>query len=242
MSESGLAIGTFGIGVSPVGAFQGPPYPNPNPAPDSNAIGKFVVNVSPWGTIPPFNFWVTAQSEYANSKTIMSMISSFNDAIDMTENFDNLFDKIWNIDSAEGYGLDVLGRIVGVGRTIPIPGNTSQYLGFNEADDSSFTGFGQGGFYSGGGITNNLVLNDYDFRRLILAKAYGNISDGSIPSLNQILMSLFRGRGTVYAADNQNMSITLTFNFVITPQELAIVELSGVLPIPAGVAVIISIP
>ena len=121
------------------------------------------------------------------------MIQAFNAAADQTQNFDNLLDMIWNVLTAIGYGLEVWGRIVGVGRALSFPGSVS-YLGFEEAG-SSWTGFGQGILFSGGGTTTNFLLSDSDFRRLILAKAAANITDGSIRSFNAILLALFPQRG-----------------------------------------------
>lgn len=213
---------------------SGPPYP-PTNLPGSNAIGSFAIGVSPIGTISPFNPWATIISQYSNSPVLDALILAFNAAMDQTENIDNFYDLIWNIATAKGYGLDVWGRIVGASRTLEFPGD-SNLFGFNEAG-SSWTGFGQGGFYSGNGTTANFVLSDADFRTLIYAKAAGNISDGSIPALNNILMTLFGSRGPCYVADHQNMTMTYTFTFALTPVELAIVQLSGVLPNPAGVAI-----
>lgn len=215
------------------------PYPRfaPGFAPGSNAIGSFQVGVSPIGTISSFDVWSTVISQYADSPRITDMIAAFNAAMDQTQNFENLFDLVWNVDTAKRYGLDVWGRIVGVSRTLSFPG-TVTYLGFEEA--GSWTGFGQGGFYSGGGTTTNFNLADSDFRTLILAKAAGNISDGAIPSVNAVLLSLFPLRGDCYVADNGNMSLTYTFKFALNPVERAIVLESGVLPSPAGVVVNIS--
>ena len=218
----------------------GPPYPHPDPAPGSTGIGDFIIGVSPIGTIAAFDVWATVLSQYANSPRLTAMIVSFNEAMDQTANFDNLYDFIWNITTATGYGLDVWGRIVGVARTLTLPSGVD-YLGFGEAG-SSWTGFGQGGFYSGGGISPNLVLSDADYRVLILAKAAGNISDGSIPALNAILMRLFPNRGDAYVVDGLDMSLTYTFTFPLAPVELAIIQQSGVLPNPAGVVVNISSP
>lgn len=212
---------------------SGPPYPNPAP-PGSNAIGLFQIGVSPIGTIAPFLPWTTIISQYSNSPVLDALILSFNAAIDQTENIDNFYDMIFNIATAQGYGLDVWGRIVGVGRTLQFPGDINQF-GFNEAN--SWTGFGQGGFYSGGGTTTNFMLSDPDFRTLIYAKAAGNISDGSIPAINNILMTLFPHRGRCYVVDGLDMTLTYAFEFTLTPVELAIVQLSGVLPNPAGVAI-----
>lgn len=215
---------------------SGPPYPRyaPGHAPGSNAIGTFQIGVSPIGTISTYDAWAPIISQYANSPVVDDMIQRFNAAMDQTVNLEHLYDMVWNVATARGYGLDVWGRIVGVVRTLQFPVNTSQ-LGFNEAN--SWTGFGQGGFYSGGGTSPNFVLSDADFRTLILAKAAGNISDGSIPSINGILLRLFPFRGACYVADGLNMSLSYVFEFPLTPVELAIVQLSGVLPSPAGVAI-----
>lgn len=214
----------------------GPPYPlyAPGFTPGSNGIGMFQIGISPIGDLSQFNVWATIISQYANSPILTSMIQSFNAAMDQTENIDNLYDMIWNIATAQGYGLDVWGRIVGVSRALTFLGSV-QYLGNEEA--SSWTGFGQGILFSGGGTTTNFLLQDNDYRRLILAKAAGNVSDGSILSLNAILLQLFPLRGNCYVADNQNMTATLTFQFTLNPVELAIVQQSGVLPYPCGVVI-----
>lgn len=217
---------------------SGPPYPNPNPAPGSNAIGSFQIGISPIGTIPTFNPWTTIIAQYANSPRITALIESFNAAMDLTKPLEDFYDMVWNIQTAVGYGLDVWGRIVGVQRAIQIPGNVTLF-GFGEAG-SSWTGFGQGGFYTGQSITQNFVLQDPDFRKLILAKAAGNISDGAIPSVNQILLTLFPNRGACYVADGLDMSLTYTFKFALTPPELAIVSQLDVLPNAAGVVINIS--
>lgn len=217
----------------------GPPYPHPTFAPGSNSIGQFRIGVSPIGTISPFDPWATIISQYGNSPILDGIVTSFNDAIDQTQNFDSFYDNVWNLPTAVGWGLDVLGRIVGVSRTIPLPGNVT-YFGFEESN--SWVGFGQGGFYSGGGITPNYVLSDNDFRVLIVAKAAGNISDGSILTLNKILLTLFPNRGLCYVQDNQNMSLTFVFGFVLNVIELAIIQLSGVLPVPSGVVVSVQTP
>lgn len=221
---------------------SGPPYPRyaPGFAPGSNGVGSgFAIGVSPIGTIPSFDVWTTIISQYADSGRLTSLIESFNDAMDQTQNMDNLYDLVWNVLTAQGYGLDVWGRIVNVTRALSFPGTIS-YLGFEEA--ASWTGFGQGILFSGGGTTTNFQLSDADFRRLVMAKAAANITDGSIPSFNAILLSLFPLRGKCYVADNLDMTATLTFQFGLNPIELAIVQQKDVLPYPCGVVVNVSQP
>jgi hypothetical protein len=213
-----------------------PSYPT-GTAPGANAIGSFAIGQSPIGTIAPFNEWVTVISQYANSPILTGMIEAFNAAVDPTQIIDNIYDMIWNVLTATGYGLDVWGRIVNVNRALVFSGSTT-YIGWEEAG-SSWTGFNQGIWFSGGGTTTNILLQDSDFRRLILAKAATNICNGSIPSINSILLNLFPLRGSCYVKDNLNMSMVYVFDFTLSPVELAIIAQSGVLPNPAGVAVTI---
>ena len=211
---------------------SGPPYPHPSPAPGSNAIGSFTIGVSPIGTISSFDTWATVINQYGKSPTIDALLSSFSAAVDMTESFDNFYDWMWDVQTAQGYGLDVWGRIVGVTRVLELPGSVA-YFGFQEAN--SWVGFNQAPFFSGGSFNNNFSLQDADFRTLIFAKAASNISDGSILSINAILLGLFPNRGDCYVTDGENMTMTYTFAFPLTPIDLAIVEQSGVLPKPTGV-------
>lgn len=213
---------------------SGPPYPRSSAAAGA-AIGEFVIGSSPIGgeSATTFDFWSTIISQYANSPILTQLISNFFDYIDQTTNLGNFFDLIWNVDTAQGYGLDVWGRIVGVTRTIAVP--AGDFFGFEE---SSPTGkpFNTAPFYAGPISTNNYLLSDTAFRTLIFAKALANISDGSIPSINQILLNLFPGRGNCYATDGEDMTMTYTFEFVLSSVEQAILQQSGVLPKPVGVS------
>jgi hypothetical protein len=219
-------------------ADSGPPYP-PGPAPGSNGIGLFQIGVSPIGTIPTFDVWKTVISQYANSPILTGLIVNLFAYLDQTANIDLFFDNVINVLTAQGSGLDVWGRIVGVNRVLQV--QVGDNLGFQEALPGSDP-FGQGAFYSGAPLTSNYALSDDAYRQLILAKAAANITNGSIPALNQILLSLFPGRGACYVTDGQDMTMTYTFGFSLTPLDLAVVANSGVLPKPVGVkATIVSL-
>ena len=60
----------------------------------------------------------TVASEYGNSPTILALIDSFNAAVDPSSNIDQFWAIIWNVTTAQGFGLDIWGRIVGVTRII----------------------------------------------------------------------------------------------------------------------------
>ena len=218
---------------------SGPAYPPP-PVAGSNGIGAFAIGVSPVGDIPPFPVWDTILDEYANAPAITATITSMFAAADQTANLDNFYDQVWNIDTCGTYGLGVWGRIVGVPSNVLPYTTVPPSFGFSQAS-TSLT-FGQGAFYSGVYSTQNFTLSPDVYRRLIKAKAAANISNCSIPSINNILQILFPNRGNAYVTDGGGMSMTYTFTFALTPAEVAIVQQSGVLPVPSGVAVSYSIP
>lgn len=239
---------------------SGPPYPRP-PAGVPNGLGQFAIGISPIGGVPPFDVWQTVISQFANSNRLTTLITNLFAYLDQTANFEMFFDYIMNVDTAAGYGLDVWGRIVGVNRVLQV--NAGDWFGFAEALPGSQT-FGFGSFYSGGKLTDNYALSDEAYRTLIFAKAAANITNGSIPAINRILMDLFPNRGNAYVTEGYHsstwfgfaestnaegfgqapfysgssigsMEMTYTFTFQLTPVELAIVQNSGVLPKPTGV-------
>lgn len=176
----------------------------------------------------------TVISQYDQAPTLNAWIEAFNQWIDPEKNIDEFFDRVWNIDTAIGYGLDVWGRILGIGRVIAVA--DGNYWGFNEATDADTYGpGGESPFYSGQKLTSNVMLDDQGFRTLLLAKAAANICDGSIPGINQILLMLYAGRGNCYVVDNLDMTMTYKFEFAMTPLEQSIAIAAGILPKPAGV-------
>lgn len=203
--------------------------------PGSNAIGSFIIGVSPIGDIPDDRFvWKSILSQYANSPILTRLIENCFAYLDQTLNFQDFFDQVMNIDTAQGYGLDVWGRILNVGRTLTVGGD-QVYFGYEESGEEAQP-FNQAPFYSGQQIGQNFVLTDSAYRVLLFAKAAFNICDGSIPAINSILLTLFPNRGNCYVVDNLNMSMTFKFDFTLTPVELAIVSQSGVLPVSTGVS------
>ena len=218
--------------------------PNPFPSVEANSFGDFAFGVGMFGSIPNFDYQKTIASQFANSPRITQLLNFFFQWFDPTRIIDDWYGNVWDIVSARGYGLDVWGRIVGVSRQLQVA--TGKYFGFSEGNvNLDYDNFGPGGqspFYAGELLTTNYTLTDQVFRTLIYAKAAANISDGSIPSLNNILMTLFGQSGTVYVNDVGGMVLDIVFEFIPTPLQLAIVTNSGVLPIPTGVTANIVVP
>jgi hypothetical protein len=175
----------------------------------------------------------TVQSEYGNSPTLLALINNFNAYIDPCVDIDNFYANVWDIDSAVGFGLDIWGRIVGVGRNLLIPQPLS-YFGFSEGGPTAYP-FGQQVFYNKETAPpQTYALPDTEYRSLIMAKALYNISTCSAPALNQLLKNLFPGI-RCYVNDLGNMQMRYTFESILTPIQFAIITQSGVIPKPAGV-------
>ncbi len=188
------------------------------------------------------NVGQTVLSQYACSPSLNALLEGWNQCFDPAQSIENWFDNLWNIETAQGYGLDVWGRIVGVSRVLRMA--SGQYLGFAEANDLTEQGFNTAPWYAGRvvvGDFTNCSLSDAGLRQLIYAKALANITDCSVLSLNAILRTLFAGQGDAWVEDNTNMSMTYAFGFVPTDVQVSIIENAGVLPRPAGVAVSYSI-
>lgn len=201
----------------------------------SSAIGDFIIGVSQIGD-PPFDWQQTILSQYSASTILLTYLDFLAQNLDVTDAVGGFYDNVWNIDTAVGWGLDFWGKIVGVSRVLAV---TSPFFGFANAGDVNIVGFDQAPFYSGQSLTGNVSLSDDAFRQLILAKAAANISDCSIPSINQILISLFGASGICYVQDNGDMTMAYVFGFALSPVQISIIETAGILPRPTGVSVTI---
>lgn len=179
----------------------------------------------------------TIISQYGQSPTLRQLIDDMNDYIDPNVDIDAFYARYWNVDTAVGEGLDIWGRIVGVGRLLRITAN-DPILGFdNPSTPPDWQTFGHGRFADGSAVGGGEAyeLPDDAFRVLILTKALSNIVATTAASLNRLLRNLFPGRGRVYVRDLGGMAMQFVFNFSLTPVEYAIVAQSGALPHPAGV-------
>lgn len=160
----------------------------------------------------------TIISQYGTSATIVQLVQNMNQYLDPRADFDTFFNYVWNVETAQGFGLDIWGRIVGVERSINVPGDTPNPGMF------PFTA----GVYE---------MTDAEYRGVVLIKALANITNCTAEGLNQLLSNLFALRGRCYVRDLGSMSMEFRFEFWLEPFEYVIIAESGVAPRPAGVSV-----
>lgn len=197
--------------------------------------------------------------QYAASPIIQQLIADRRDYFEALW-VDEFYNKVWNVDTAQGFGLDIWGRIVVIGRSVRIT-TFDRTFGYYEAwsggggapplsgpliingmafilSSSSSTGttddrvtpFDDAPFYDGIQDSEVVVLSDSAYRKLILAKALANISDCSMPSLNYALRNLFDGSDTRRCYATTNNRMDLSYVF-----EFALTPVERTLAVSAGV-------
>jgi hypothetical protein len=188
----------------------------------------------------------TVISQYSSSETMMRLIQNMNEYIDPTADIDGFFDYVWNVETAQGFGLDIWGRIVGVSRSVQIP-DVGTFFGFqNGTSPEEFAPFGQEPFYNGSATSFTYLLTDEIYRTVIMAKALSNISEVTAPAVNQLLHNVFPGI-QCHVVDLggegfRNMAIRYIFYSPLSATQYAIIAQTGVILRPAGVSYDIYFP
>lgn len=206
------------------------------------------------------NVTQTILSQYGNSPAIKGLITTFNDAVLPDLDLFNFYQNIFNPQTGVGYGLDVWGQIVGISRNLKVD-TQNLYFGFIQEQSGSGTlqpqPFNQAPFFSGVGTSSTYTLGDPQYRQLIFAKAFANISDLSVKSINALLRMVFTQYGenyvapeyvasgyvkasdyskTAYVKDGGDMVLTIVFTYQPSDIDLAILNNSGIFPRPSGCA------
>lgn len=158
----------------------------------------------------------------------------------------------FDLDTAVGAQLTVLGIIVGVPRTVyilNISRQFSNYIRYTGTPNPSFT-FGLGRYtdvpYDPNGYlffrynfknSGTYTLLDFEMRVLIRLKIILNNSYSSTKQITDLIYQYFAG--VINVVDNKNMTITYNVNSSLTNVAQAAISL-GLLPKPMGVGLIVN--
>lgn len=183
-------------------------------------------------TCPDIRTWQdeTVQSQYSASPTILKLVKNFRFAVSPSCDISLFYQMIFDVETAEGVGLDIWGRIVGVTRAIKV--SAEDFLGFY---GSLLEPFGQAPFWLNVAQSDQYSLTDIAFRRLIMWKALANISTADAATLNKLLALLFQEAEPVYVLETGIMVIRLVVEFELKPYQRAILRTYGLFAKGAGV-------
>ena len=139
----------------------------------------------------------------------------------------------YDIDSATTYELDVLGRIVVIGREFEaqVPFNPDQFGGSPSGIEVQFGGDFQ--FEPTAGKSGD-ALNNEIYRLLIRAKIAKNNSDATIDSIILALGEIVKS-STAKLVDHEDMSFTVEFTGPLTEVEKLVLTEFDIAPRPQGV-------
>jgi hypothetical protein len=151
----------------------------------------------------------------------------------------------YNIETAIGHQLDILGKYAGIGRTIYGFNAAISYFGYlvygETPPKSRIVPYMVYGETPTGGRSRRYVENDIaifimlddQFRLMLKLRFYKNLSNGSAYDISQILDSTF---GTRYLSFDNNMHVIYFFQ---TSDSLLvqIAKFLGLLPRPTGVGI-----
>lgn len=176
----------------------------------------------------------TLMSQYANSPVIVSLIEQINDILDPSKLIDDFYNKLWNLKTANGYGLDNWGRIIGVDRNVRMSAPNEVNFGFHTDPDSAFfTPFNVAPFSASGSGFESYALPDDLYRQLIIVKAASNIIYATAPNINKFLKMIFNERSFYLITDI--MKAEYRFEFTLNSFQRLIVFTLNLLPNPCGV-------
>lgn len=176
----------------------------------------------------------TIISQYANSPIICALIERMNEWIDPRADIEQFYDMVFNVSTAQGFGLDIWGRIVGIGRKFDIR-EKRQSFGY-QVPTGDYLPFGQEAFTDDEATTTVYKLADDAYRSLIMLKAMSNILYATAKNINQLLINLFGSRGRAYYLTLGQMHARYVFEFELTPFEQALIQ-TDLLPRPSGVLI-----
>jgi hypothetical protein len=179
-----------------------------------------------------FDIEETVQSQYSDSPHLKALVNSFWKALDPEADIEKLYNDMINIDTAVGFGLDVWGRIVAIGREYVAVDEQNKYFGFDPegAINERLDNFNNAPFYKQ--IDGKIRLSDNAYRTYILIKAMINIGDSTLASINLMLKELLPD-SDMYCIHVDTMVLRIVVQSMITDADKqALLNLPW---LPAGV-------
>lgn len=146
--------------------------------------------------------------------------------------------NVFNLDTANEFGLSVWAQILGVPLQLIVAANAGPQWGFGPDADGNNNGrmnFNNGNF----GVSQAGVGLTLDQKRILLKLQYYKlISRCTVPEINARMKAILGQYGSIYVLDGNNMEyVTYVFGFAPNSALQFILENFDVLPRPAGVGV-----
>lgn len=177
------------------------------------------------------NLMRTVLWQYENAPKLKSLVQSEQDWANdnVTEFWKNWFRDVFNLKTANEFGLNVWSRILDVPLTINRPRRVGGVFGFG----SNHKNFGNGNF--GRARSQDIEVSTEQARKILLLRWFQLTSRPTVANINEALEIVF-GAGIAYVQDSLDMSNQL-FMFTERPdyQTIDILKNTDLLPRPSAV-------
>lgn len=169
-----------------------------------------------------------------NAATLQAILQQKQDwyTTNQTEFWTDWLANVFDIRTANEFGLSVWAIILGIPTSLIVPPTTKKNFGFG----APHFNFNRGNFGHSSSVVVGLTLEQ---KRILLRLRYFKlISRPTVPAINRMLKSVLGDQGGVYVLDANDMSFT-TYVFGFQPNSTLalILQSQDVLPRPAAVGI-----
>ncbi|MBO7732877.1 MAG: DUF2612 domain-containing protein [Methanobrevibacter sp.] len=166
---------------------------------------------------PSLSYTTRLIGQYANSPVMLKLANGLGTLFDDSPFIKNWYDVIFNLETANGYGLDVWGAILNRSREFIYNGNRYYLQGAQTI----------------GGVDFTAEQMENLYRKVLQLTAMRYIGNASIASLNTLIQFIFKDDGECYCLEYGTMYIRYVFRFYLNDVQKAIIETID--PHPSGV-------
>lgn len=171
-------------------------------------------------------------NDAANLQALLQAKKSWYDT-NQQEFWESWFTNVFNLATANQFGLIVWGIILGLPLYVNLSPTTGPVFGFDGSLGSGAVNFDNGVLVDQNGSSDFLPL---ETQRIALQLRYFQLtSSGTIPETNRMLKYVFANHGRAWLLDNHDMTQTYVFDFPITWDLAFLFNNYDILPRPAGV-------
>lgn len=161
-------------------------------------------------------------SQYANSPIFVKLTNGINEQLSNAKTMEDWYRLVFNLRTAQGYGLDIWGKILNQGRRF-------SYLDSNDNVIDVYLK----GEQTVEGVHYTATEIEELYRTVLFFKAFSYVTNCSIKNLNDLLQFFFIDK-MVYVYEIGVMEIEVVFRFFLKKLEKAIFT-SELFPKPTGV-------
>lgn len=147
------------------------------------------------------------ESQHSSKPRFMQHLTEILEKIDGATGAATDMSIAFYVEEAVGNQLDILGKLIGITRTITIPG--SDYYG--------------------------VTVDDEQYRALLYAKIFANRWDGTIEMFHQIWNETLGKMMDASYIDNQDMTVDIIVNGIVSAFLLNLIPKGQLIPKPMGV-------